>query len=226
MWATLETFKDTALLTRVRAELDAVFDSTSILTASFSVQFLQTLPLLQSIYAETLRLYVRAYIARYTDRASLLLQKWLFPKKSIIMVSTYPAHMDNDFWNTQDGVHPVDEFWADRFLIHPGDPRSGPQKMTAHEPTECVTPDASASPKFSLAVTNGSWFPYGGGPRVCVGRAISKRCMMAACAIMASMFDVEILAEKTALEMDPKFYGLGGQRPIGDVRFRIRKRKM
>lgn len=43
-------------------------------------------------------------------------------------------------------------------------------------------------------------------------------------AMMITMFDAEILADEKALRMDPEFYGLGGQQPMGKVPFRIRKR--
>lgn len=59
---------------------------------------------------------------------------------------------------------------------------------------------------------------------MCMGRAFSKRAIIAASAMMVTLFEVEILADEKALRMDPKFYGLGGQQPIGRVPFRIRKR--
>ncbi|QSZ29810.1 hypothetical protein DSL72_004328 [Monilinia vaccinii-corymbosi] len=229
MWAALETFKDPAVLERVRTELSGAFDPNAIHRAAFDAYTLQTLPLLQSIYAETLRLRVRAYAARYTDRAAFSIKNWLFPKKSIILVSTTEAHMDESFWNTKGGMHPITEFWADRFLIYEDDPTSGPQskaQLSQAQPNDLKEAAAGPAkgPKFSLAGTNGSWLPYGGGARACIGQTFSKRVMLAACAIMAMEFDVEILAGEKALEMDPKFYGLGGQRPVGKVPFKIRRR--
>ena len=44
---------------------------------------------------------------------------------------------------------------------------------------------------------------------------------------MVTLFDVEISADAdAALEMDPRFYGLGGQQPRGRVGFRIRRREV
>ncbi|RAL60974.1 hypothetical protein DID88_010070 [Monilinia fructigena] len=222
MWTALETFKDPAVLERVRTELSVTFDQNSIYHATFNGSTLQTLPLLQSIYAETLRLRVRAYAARYTDRTAFSIKRWLFPKKSIILVSTTEAHMDESFWNTKGGMHPIDKFWADRFLIYEDDPTSGPQSKTQlsqAQSNDFKAPDYSPikGPRFSLAGTNGSWLPYGGGARACIGQTFSKRAMLAACAIMAMEFDVRILADEEALGMDPKFYGLGGQRPVAYI---------
>lgn len=229
MWSTLETFKHASLLTRARAELEVSFSPAALSDANFSSQILVTLPLLQSIYAETLRLRVRAYAARYTDQSELQLNEWIFPKNSVLLVATTPSHMDSAVWNTKNGNHPVDTFWADRFLEYPGDPSSGPVKRPAtqdgQQPALSPTNATATGPKFSMSGTNGIWIPYGGGPRVCVGRTFSKRAIIAASAFMIALFDVEILADDKALRMDPKFYGLGGQMPMGKVPFRIRKRQ-
>lgn len=238
MWATLEIFRDPALLSEVRSLLKSSFDATAFSEIRFDVEKLLKLPLLQSIYSETLRLRVQAYMMRYTDREDLQINEWLFPKQNVILISTVPAHTDKTFWNTgRDNAHPVDDFWAHRFLVYPHDPSSGPckntpavaspkaQPITSRAPTEASSPPlTSPAPKFSMSGTAGHWIPYGGGPRVCPGRHFANRGIVTACAIMVSMFDVEILADEKALGMNEAFYGLGGQRPIGKVPFRIRRR--
>lgn len=67
------------------------------------------------------------------------------------------------------------------------------------------------------AENNVLWLPYGGGPRECIGRAFSKRAIIAAGAMMVTSFEMEILVDEKALGMDPKIYGLGGQQPMGKV---------
>lgn len=56
----------------------------------------------------------------------------------ISIVSSYPAHMDAEVWNTKGGAHPFDKFWAERFSIDPNDPESGPTRMnvTGHGNTD------------------------------------------------------------------------------------------
>lgn len=70
-------------------------------------------------------------------------------------------------------------------------------------------------PEFSMSGMTGLWIPYGGGPRACPGRHFAKREIMVTCALMISMFDVEILADEEAL---------GTLRPADKVPFRIRRR--
>lgn len=231
MWSILEIFKDPVLLARVRSELNATFDSAALSDVAFDSDKLRELPLLHSVYAEVLRLRIWAYVPRYTARADLEINGWRFPKNSFILASTVPAHQDPTFWNTRDGAHPVHKFWADRFLAYPNDPQSGPQRKTGPTPRKPVR-DASESTtgagpsRFTTLGTTGSWFPYGGGPRVCPGRFFAKRAIITASAIMATMFDIEILADEKALGMDLRYYGLGGQHPVGEVPFKIRRRKM
>lgn len=230
----MEIFRDPALLSRVRSELRGSFHPVEISKAHFDIDKLLKNSLLQSIYSETLRLRIQMYIMRYTDREELRLNQWLFPKQSIVLVSTVPAQMDENVWNTgKDNANPVDKFWADRFLVYPDNPDSGPcsKAATRVKPDSSIPQPVASSvvmpqaPKFSLSGTAGHFIPYGGGPRVCPGRHFAKRGIISACAIMATMFDVEILADEKALEMDPAFHGLGGQHPVGKVPFRIRKRQ-
>lgn len=252
----METFRDPSLLHRVRSELKSTFDAAAISRVEFDVDKLLKSPLLQSIYSETLRLRIQMYIMRYTDRNELRLHQWIFPKNSVVLVSTTTAQTDKEFWNTgKENNHPVDKFWADRFLVYPNDSYSGPcsrkaaaaqnsannekqwksssnlaSVATESEPLGATTPAIDNQPQFSLSGTNGHFIPYGGGPRICPGRHFAKRGIISACAIMATMFDVEILLPLDGVDgkefrMNSSFHGLGGQPPAGKVPFRIRKRQ-
>lgn len=76
------------------------------------------------------------------------------------------SHMDVTFWNSRDGDHPVTSFWADRFLIDPTDPKSGPVKAHVQESPDWVglkrmgnekAGGMSDKPFFSMDGTEGSW---------------------------------------------------------------------
>ena len=101
----LEVFRDPILLSRVRSELEISFPSTNaILQMKFDSQTTQALPLLKSIYAETLRLRVNVYAVRYTGNEELQINNWVLPKERVVLVATGPAHMDEKFWNTKKGL--------------------------------------------------------------------------------------------------------------------------
>lgn len=191
-------------------------------------------------------------MTRCPERKNLEINGWTFPKDKVVLVSSTPAHLDETAWNCgRDGSKPLTSFWPDRFLIYPNDPHSGPQKpppfsnlTSPHSPQDPFpSPSNSApqhnnplpstaNPTFSLSGMSGSWIPYGGGPRACPGRHFAKREIMSTCALMASMFDVEIACAGNGngngngdIEMNPVDYGLGTLRPVDKVPFRIRRRR-
>lgn len=122
-------------------------------------------PLLLSVYAETLRLYIKVHAAFSSPHEDLTLGQWTLPKGGIALTSSEPAHMDADFWNTRDGKHPLRSFWADRFVVDPADPSSGPilpelrKNMSFGKET---TAAPKTEPYFSVEGCEGAWLPYGG----------------------------------------------------------------
>lgn len=233
-WANLEIFRDPALLSKIRHSIRSSLDSPVQSNLRFNIEKLVRQPLLQSVYAETLRLRVHVYTTRCPERENLDINGWTFPKNKAVLVSSSPAHLDESAWNCgRNGSKPLTKFWAERFLVYPNDPHSGPQKKIldstrTRDPTisssETEKAKDDAEPEFSTSGMIGSWIPYGGGPRACPGRHFAKREIMMTCALIVSIFDVEILADEEALEMNPADYGLGTLRPADKVPFRIRRR--
>lgn len=102
-----------------------------LLHSAFEVDSLLRQPLLQSVYGETLRLYVRVFITRCPERSDLRISNWLFPKNKVILVSSDPAHLDSTVWNTADGLYPLTAFWPKRFLVRGGVHKASPARSTA-----------------------------------------------------------------------------------------------
>ena len=227
MWMIYETFRDPSLLARVRDQISQSFKTREeALSIKFDVESKHSLPLIKSIYAEVLRLRIHVYCVRYTGKEELHINKWTIPKEKILLVATAPAQSDESFWNTKNGTHPLDTFWAERFLVYPNDPQSGPVKRqaSANREDSFDSKESGRQPIFSLEGTEGLWIPYGGGTRSCPGRFFSKQVMVSLCVLMTTLFDLEILAGEKAGNMNPLFYGFGGQHPNDKIPFRIRKR--
>ena len=226
IWNLIEVFRDPKLLSRVRAELTAA--NVQGVTSNQDVEKLLSLPLLQSIYAELLRLRVEVSSVLSSAREEIRINSWRVPKDRLVIIPTGEAHKDASFWNTRNGKYPLDQFWADRFLAHPGDPQSGPRKdgMLSGERWDEDMARAPTGPTKAKFIGSGladSFIPWGVGERVCPGRGIARRAIVAVVAIMVERFDMEILS--TDFELNPAFYGLGTQRPLRRIPFRIRKRK-
>lgn len=210
------------MLSRVREEVGKCVVQTDTGKDRFDIKALGKNPLLQSIYAEALRLRIAAFIMRSPERENMKINEWILPKGEIVLIATTPAHMDEKVWNTgKANEYPLDRFWADRFLVYPGDPTSGPRKVSYQETSKI---QKGEEPRFSLDDLDGSWIPYGGGFRACPGRHFAKREILMTFAIMVTLFDLEVDGSK-ALQTDPRANGLGAQRPKNQIPFRIRKRR-
>lgn len=70
------------------------------------------------MFAETIRLYQGIALMRSADEEFTLDNRWLI-KKDRIFLAMRILHMNHKLWNTGtlEDPHPVDQFWADRFLV-------------------------------------------------------------------------------------------------------------
>lgn len=217
-------YKDPSLLLQIRTELHSHFGSQSI--RNVNPKELLGLPILQSVYAETLRLYTEVYIMVSPSQADVGLGRWRLPKDQIGLVNSSLTHRDARFWNTKDGLHAVDSFWADRFMIDPNDPSSGPVNPVVHEEMgrniARQSRPADGKPFFSTDGLEASWFPYGGGYSICPGRHLAKNVIILTCAILVNEYDVEFLTD--SLSFDKWRFGLGLATPTNALPFRIKSR--
>jgi hypothetical protein len=238
--ANIHIFRSPSLLSSVR---DTLSDSAAIGPSNSLaiVEALQKIPLLNSVYAETLRMYSQAYITRCSPHNDIPLGRWTLPRNEVTMVSTYTAHHNEEYWNTKEGQYPVGKFWAERFLIDSNDPTSGPLRtdidMSFRKPIKRLDP--KSEPIFSTQGLDGIWIPYGGtcphnsslklfsygtlgGYGACPGRIFAKKLILYLSALMATRYDIEVLSG--TIQMDTEKFGLGGQFPKGKVSFRIKER--
>lgn len=252
IWMIIEVFRDKNLLARVRDEIQAA--NLTEMTFRDKTERHLSLPLLQSIYAETLRLRVELQSLFYSEHEEIQINEWRFPRKSVIIAPVGPAHRDPNFWNTKNGAEPLDKFWADRFLIYPNDAQGGPRKpktttttplrpsftnnntlpLDNNNPDNNNTTNTNAKPipKFVSSGLANSYMPFGVGERVCPGRFFAKREVLGFCVAMVNEFDLEMQWQdgkgngtEDLRRMDPAYFGLGTQRPLRKFGFRIRRRR-
>lgn len=160
------------------------------------------------------------------------------------MASSDPAHFNPQVWNTQHGLHPLNVFWAQRFLVRQGyrnssstcsrndiegheEPHELPQERLLRQESlspQTSTVHADTPVKFTLNGLKGSWIPYGGGSRACPGRHFAKREILVTCAKLVAAFDIEVVTDEKAFTIQGGRYGLGAQKPARKVPVRIRRR--
>lgn len=185
---------------------------------------------------------------RNLGRDDLLLNGRHIPRDKAVAISSYSAHHDENQWNTgsKDKPHPLDEFWAERFVVYHNDSSSGPLKKrynrdaqkqmhtqpqpalsasdverTAIESSASPISPSLAAPRFSDDGLAGIWIPYGGGQNICPGRHFAKQEILLTLATLFSCFDMELIGP--APRIDWKTFGTGVLAPKGSVRFRIKR---
>lgn len=199
------------------------------------MQALLTSPILQSIYAEELRLRNAMLIQRTPIDDTFKIGPWKFPKGDLIIASSWQEARNRETWNQRgrDGEeHDVENFWAERFLVYKDDPFSGPRlvdpaKVKGGEEAEKVEGKEAVPPKFAPEKVAGQFIPYGGGENICPGRFYAKQEAMAGMALFLTKFDIELQLEPgRVLVPNKKQFGFGVMGPAGQIKARMRRRKV
>lgn len=172
MMTIYHVFHDPELLSRVRASVTSTLGITRVTglaSEQLNAKLLTNNDLMCSIYAEILRLHGMSHFLVSAPKTSDVdVGRWILPRGAVGLLNAGISHMDSEFWNTQNGKHPVTEFWAERFIVDPKDPDSGPinpavrQKPYSRGEEEHVANENADRPFFSTDGTEGVWFPYGG----------------------------------------------------------------
>ncbi|KAI1419303.1 Pfs, NACHT and ankyrin domain protein [Xylaria sp. FL1777] len=222
MLAVWHIFRDSDLLQRARDELQRHLCGERIVDVD--PKKLIKLPLLSSIHAETLRLYINTFITVNSSQCDVSLGRWRLPRYELGLLSSLIAHRDNTFWNTKNGLHPVDAFWVDRFLTNLADLTSGPINLELDETRSRNERSRHKETYFSIEGLEDTWFPYGGGYSICPRRYLLKTALMFPCALFVTEFDIECLTDR--IELDNWRFGLSGQCPKNLLPFFTKKRDL
>lgn len=135
-WAMMEIIADPELYRAVREEcLAASTVDASTGQRVFNPQKLLSMPLLQSVYIETLRLHVSINVTRQVTQ-SLTLDGHVLTPGSLIQAPSQIGQYNEAVWGS-DG-HPAAEFWAGRHIKYD-----------------------NGKPEFTMAGRTASFFPFG-----------------------------------------------------------------
>lgn len=200
VWMVLHILLSPGLQSRLDPGFNAAFNRNS---GSMQIDKLLGMPLLNSIYCETLRLHAAGTIGRKSTSDFELPGGWTIRHNTPIMSANWLGGIDETFWNTgpvlSDGTpkHPLDKFWAERFLLYKDDPISGPFRQPAYlRQGSLPIPEASEKrdrdAKLVTSGLHGNWFPFGGGASRCPGEAMAKQTMFATTAITLRFLQIEL----------------------------------
>jgi cytochrome P450 len=136
----MELNKDTLLLKAVREEVAGAL----LPDRTLDLQKLLTLPLLQSLFTEILRLRVSMVIMRVVEKA-MIIGGVNIAEGSLIHAYSRIAHTDEATWGTPE--HPADQFWAERHIKYAEERDQAGQLRKRRE--------------FAMAASPGCFFPFG-----------------------------------------------------------------
>lgn len=139
-----EVAKDPSLLQALRKELDTAYVTDPITgSRTLNLQKFAALPLLTSVYTETLPLSMSFNVVRNVSQ-TFTLDGYNIPKGALAQAPTLVAHYDENVWGFEG--HPASEFWAERHIKY----------------TEEKVGSGNISRKrvFDMGGRSGSYFPY------------------------------------------------------------------
>lgn len=211
-----EVFNDPALYKRMEPEFEGMITNrpppasskgTKVQTLTeclhIDIEKITSSPLLQSVYAEILRMRVSAFLSRSPaqDNTSYNLGNYALKDDGQAILLLPMAHHNPDLWKQERQKVSLDKFWSDRFL----------------------DVESNGEEKFSTkALQENAWFPYGGGSFICPGKALAKQQMLAATVLFSAYFDMEMLDGVPA--SDSQFLGGSVPPPVKPTRVRVRRK--
>lgn len=183
-WYIFEALKNADLQRRLKDELQDCMNPQT--PGTFDITKFSTKPLLQSTYAEVLRVRVATGTVRANENTDFqLAPDYKVPRNMTMTIfSSITAH-NTAAWGAarpQTVSRPLDEFWPERFLV---------QKESNKDAT------------FTVEGLAECWMPYGGGQRMCPGRHFAKNEIIATLGLLLDMFECELIDRQKAEQVQP-----------------------
>ena len=233
-WCLIEIVQDPALFKALRAEVQHVLEvdpRTGKRTLDYSK--LANLPLLASVYAESMRLHVSVNITRLVEQ-DMKFDGFKLKKGALVQSPSGLGHLEHAHWSKPN--HPAEQFWAERFIVH--------------EEVKDNAGNTKTVPKFSASSHAGYFYPYGkynqfklsifktdansnsgGGASICAGRNFAKLEIMTSVALFIINFDIEFIeythhdgtkSDRGPLD-DPWWCGTAAMPPDRDLKIRWKR---
>ncbi|KAL4971840.1 cytochrome P450 [Aspergillus desertorum] len=205
-WAMMELIADPELYKAVHEECMAA-STVDPATGEriFNPQKLLGMPLLQSVYIETLRLHVSINVTREVTQP-ITLDGHLLTPGSLIQAPSQIGQYNEAVWASEG--HPASQFWAGRNLKH-----------------------ENGKAEFTMAGRTTSFFPFGGGPSICPGRVFAKQEILMTIAALVTRFEIELIdwvhpdgakSDRPA-QNDQSYIGAVGIPPDRDMKVRWKR---
>ncbi|USP79503.1 hypothetical protein yc1106_06777 [Curvularia clavata] len=207
-WYLFETLRDPEVHAQVLSEIQTYSTEGP---AKYNFMQLTTRPLLQSLHAESTRMYSSNLTVRQVVSPVYNLDdKYTITKGTQVFIANKMNGQFTPGWarvRPEALARPLDVFWAERFVIGGG---KGDEKRG----------------RFSDAGLAGCWTSFGGGEHKCPGRHFARNITIVTLAVLMGEYETELVDVDTANKMvpGPNDTAFGTVRPKGKIAARIRRR--
>jgi len=195
---------------RLRAELDAELDGDRP-----GLEDLDSLTYTDQVISEALRLHPPAHLLIRRATADTTIGGYRVPAGTFVTLPQFYVHTDERWWDDPEAFRP------DRFADGAAD---GPVEPPADSHTDSPADRPSDNPSDSHADSQPdrpeyAYFPFGGGPRHCIGMRFARLELRLVLAELARSFEFELLSDP-----DPAISSGITHRPKDPVRVRVHRR--
>lgn len=202
-WYLYEALKDPDLHAKMMAEVATCRSR----DGWHDIPDLANQPLLESVYAEVLRLRISILVGRTVEYGDLKVGGCRVPRGDVVLMPTDWMHFNREAWIRAGRPvdKPLNQFDAERFLV----------------------PSEKGGPVFSTDGLAGLWVPYGGGDRMCPGRHLVKLEMLTIYAYLFTRYEIEVDEadmDITMVRPNMGYVSFGALPPNRAVRFRIKRK--
>ncbi|KAJ3577850.1 hypothetical protein NPX13_g2717 [Xylaria arbuscula] len=173
-WYMFEALRDSELARRLMAELTPCFSQKAGGEKDdLDISRLVAQPLLQSVYAEVLRLRVSILVSRIVEHKDITIHGHGVQRGEYIVMPTDAVHFNEEAWVRagRSSKIPLSQFDAARFLV-------------ASDNGEL---------EFDSDGLGGLWIPFGRGDRLCSGRHVAKLKMLDSFAHLFHNYEMELM---------------------------------
>ncbi|KAK4183228.1 cytochrome P450 [Podospora australis] len=227
IWALIELLQDPSLLADIREEIRqsgciSLPSSSSDTFKVVDVHKVVSLPLLQSVYVEIMRMHVSFAVTRQVRGQNIPVETILgtdsgyrgeIEAGALLQTLSRVAHFDEEVWGVEG--HPATEFYGYRHVKNVKDEVTGAEKMV-----------------FAMKGRPNSFFAYGGGYWICPGRHFGKMEIMLTLALMVMKFEMKFVewmtldgkpSDRAPEDDELRYAGSIAMFPDRDVKVRLRR---
>jgi hypothetical protein len=214
LWCIIEVLRNPVLVKHLKSELLRYYNPES---GSYNIEAITNLPIVESIYAEIARLRTATRTIRTNEGGNLKLDDtWTLPRGMSAIMFSQDLGLNSEHWKKAQPhtvTHPLEEFWAERFLIA--------DKSTSMR-TSKRRKDDIATGTFSLSGLASLHLPFGDGLF-----SLAKICQAAILAVLLTEFDIQLCDLDDVEQVLPPLreVAYGTVKPLDKIAVRIRKRK-